>query len=229
MARLIRHRWDLTPKEAIALQRELADKVLDEHLRRKVQRVAGCDGCFVRNGKSIIAGCVVWDLERKEVVERTHVIRDCAFPYVPGLLSFREAPAVIEAAGMLESRPDVFMLDGQGMAHPRRLGLACHVGLLLDAPTIGCAKSRLCGEFTEPAASRGSSRKLVHDGDVVGRVVRTRANVKPLFVSVGHRVTLSEAEALVLQCCTNYRLPEPTRLADRFVAECKRKYERNER
>ncbi|MCB9855538.1 MAG: endonuclease V [Phycisphaerales bacterium] len=222
MARIVRHRWDLTPTEAVALQRELASRVRIAPLTNPVRLVAGSDASYSRADESIIAGWVVWDIDRREVVESVHVVRKCEFPYVPGLLSFREAPAILEAAEFLKCRPDIYMIDGQGLAHPRRMGLACHVGVLLDRPALGCAKSRLCGEFVEPARKRGSSRMLRHQGEVVGRVVRTRDGVNPLFVSVGHRITLTEAERLVLRCCTKYRLPEPTRLAHQYVTNCKR-------
>lgn len=222
MAGRIRHRWDLTPTEAVTLQRNLAGWVRVEPLLRQVRFVAGSDCSFTGGGASIIAAWVVWDQAEKQIVERVHVVRDCTFPYVPGLLSFREAPAVLDAAALLRRKPDAYMVDGQGMAHPRRLGLASHVGLVLDAPTVGCAKSRLCGAFVEPAMKRGSSRRLTHQGETIGRVVRTRDGVKPLFVSVGHRVSLEDAQRLVLRCCTKYRLPEPTRQAHQYVSELKR-------
>jgi len=142
-------------------------------------------------------------------------------PYVPGLLSFREAPACIEAAEKLEDEPDVFIIDGQGIAHPRRLGIAAHLGLFFDRPTIGCAKSRLTGEFEEPGADRGASTPLTDKGEVIGAVVRTRATVKPVFVSVGHKCTLEDAVRIVLDCAPKYRLPEPTRVAHQMVSRLK--------
>jgi deoxyribonuclease V len=187
-----------------------------------VRLIAGTDAAFSRDGERIIAGCVVWDIVDKVVVETASVVRKCEFPYVPGLLSFREAPAVLDAISRLKCDPDVYMIDGQGFAHPRRFGLACHVGIWLNRPTLGCAKRRLCGEFVEPAEKRRSSRSLIHQSETIGRVVRTKDRVRPVFVSIGHRINLDAAEKLVLRCCTRYRLPEPTRLADRFVATCKR-------
>jgi len=225
MIRSARHRWDLSPKAAIALQRKLASRVIETPLPRDTRFVAGGDCAFAHNGATIVAGWVVWDLSQSRVVEETAVSRPCEFPYVPGLLSFREAPAMIDAARQLKSTVDAFILDGQGRAHPRRLGLACHVGLWLNRPTVGCAKSRLCGEFIDPGARRGASRVLKHEGETIGRVVRTRDGVNPLFVSIGHRVTLDDAVGLVLRCSAGYRLPEPTRLADRLVTRVKREVE----
>jgi deoxyribonuclease V len=161
-----------------------------------------------------------------EVVASAHVIRPCRFPYVPGLLSFREAPAIIEAVRKLPRRPDLLVCDGQGLAHPRGLGLACHVGLWLEMPTIGAAKSRLCGEHRQVGRRRGCHVQLRHDGRVVGSVVRTRTGVKPLFVSVGHLVTLEEAIRIVLRCCRGVRLPEPTRRAHHLVSRLKKSLSR---
>jgi deoxyribonuclease V len=141
---------------------------------------------------------------------------------VPGLLSFREAPAVLAALRRLRTVPDALICDGQGLAHPRRFGLACHVGLIADLPAVGCGKSRLCGEHREPGRRRGSRARLVHDGEVVGTVLRTRVGVKPVYVSVGHRIDLPAAERLVLDCAVRFRLPEPTRLADALVGAAKR-------
>jgi deoxyribonuclease V len=153
-----------------------------------------------------------------EVLASRHVERPCGFPYVPGLLSFREAPAVIEAVTALTERPDLLMCDGQGIAHPRGLGLASHVGLWLDLPTIGVAKSRLCGAHRPVGLRRGCRVRLVHDGRVVGSVVRTRTSVKPLYVSIGHRITLPEAVGWVLRAARGYRLPEPNRRAHLLVS-----------
>ncbi|MCA9255789.1 MAG: deoxyribonuclease V [Phycisphaerales bacterium] len=222
MSTTLRHRWDLTPKEAVTIQRELAGRVRCVGRPANVRRIAGFDASYIAASESMIAGVVVWDVEHRIVVETAHVVQRCPFPYVPGLLSFREAPAVLDAASLLRSKPDLLMIDGQGLAHPRRFGLACHVGLLLDLPTIGCAKSRLCGEFIEPGRKRGSSRRLTLQGEIVGKVVRTRDDVRPLFVSVGHRIALVEAERWTLRCAVKYRLPEPTRLAHQYVTKLKR-------
>lgn len=184
--------------------------------------VGGADCAFADNGKTIIAAWVVWDIHARVVTEQVVIEQPVTFPYVPGLLSFRECPAVLAAFKKLRQHPDACMMDGHGRAHPRRLGYASHAGLWLGLPTVGCAKSRLCGEYKEPAARTGSSRQLVHKTEVIGQIVRTRIGVKPVFVSVGNLITLAEAVRLVLSCCMGYRLPEPTRLADKLVAEYKR-------
>ncbi|MFH1417890.1 MAG: deoxyribonuclease V [Planctomycetota bacterium] len=212
-----RHRWNLDTRQAIRLQQRLAAEVLQAPLANRARYVAGGDATITADGARMVAGWVVWDLRDELVVEEALAVRPVRFPYVPGLLSFREAPSLIAAARRLKSDPDVFMFDGQGLAHPRRLGLACHVGLLLDRPSLGCAKSRLCGSHAMPADRIGASSRLMYDGECVGRVVRTRRGVKPVFVSVGHRITLDDAVWLTLRCCTRYRLPEPTRLAHQFV------------
>jgi deoxyribonuclease V len=216
------HRWSLSPREAVAVQQRLAASVSVEPLRGRPQLVAGVDAAFSRDGAHCIGGVVLWDLEVGTVVEQYVAFRALAFPYVPGLLSFREAPALLAALRKLRHTPEVLMCDGHGLAHPRRFGIACHLGVLADLPSVGCAKSRLIGSHRDPAARRGS-RQPLRDGDErVGVVLRTRSGVKPVFVSVGHRCDLASAERLVLACATGYRLPEPTRLADRLVAAAKR-------
>lgn len=216
------HRWNLTPRQAIRLQGRLAHLVRQTPLRGPVRYVAGGDGAFVDGGRAIIAAWVVWDIVEKCIVEEAWARRAVRFPYVPGLLTFREAPALLAAARKLKCLPDVFMLDGQGRAHPRRIGLASHIGLCLGRPTIGCAKSRLCGEERTPPLAAGSSVPLIHDGEEVGRILRTQTGVRPVYVSVGHLVTLADAVRVTLRCCTTYRLPEPTRLADQLVGRLKR-------
>jgi deoxyribonuclease V len=152
-----------------------------------------------------------------EPFEAATAERPATFPYVPGLLAFREGPVVLEALRRLTERPDLLVFDAQGLAHPRRMGLATHMGVLLDMPSVGCAKSRLCGEYTEPDAKKGSWTRLWHSDEVIGAVVRTRDNVKPVFVSIGHRVSLEMAIELVVDCAPNYRLPETTRWAHRVA------------
>lgn len=210
------------PRQAIRLQERLAGRVRIEPLGRLPHLVAGADVAFSTEGKNCLAGVVVYDRLAGEVVEQQLAWRPARFPYVPGLLSFREAPAVLAAVRKLHTRPDLFMFDAQGMAHPRRMGLASHVGLLMDFPTIGCAKSRLCGEHDTPAASAGSVTPLMHQGERIGAVLRTRDGVKPVYVSVGHRVTLDDAVAVVMACVTRYRLPQPTRLAHILVTRHRR-------
>lgn len=199
------------------LQEKLASEIRAEPLPSPVRYVAGADMAFSPDGQRCLAGVVVYDLEAGQIVETALAWRKASFPYVPGLLSFREAPAVLAGIRKLKIVPEVFMFDGQGIAHPRRLGLASHIGLLIDAPTLGCAKSRLCGEHTEPAPQRGATAALTDNGEQIGAVVRTRDGVKPVYVSIGHRATLPSAIRLVLACGKGYRLPEPTRAAHQLV------------
>ena len=161
---------------------------------------------------------MVWDIESARVVEECVASRPLRFPYVPGLLSFREGPALLAVLRRLRSEPDALLFDGHGLAHPRRFGIACHVGLIAERPAAGCAKSRLLGAHREPGARRGSRRPLLHRGETIGSVLRTRDGIRPVYASVGHRLDLAAAERLILACGAGYRLPEPTRLADRLVA-----------
>lgn len=216
------HRWDLSPREAVRIQRELAAQLDFSPPREPIRTVAGLDAAFSRDGRDCIGGVVLWDVVKRVVLESHSARRPLRFPYVPGLLSFREAPALLAALAKLKQRPDAILCDGHGYAHPRRLGIACHIGLVADLPSAGCGKSRLVGEHREPAAKRGSRARLTDRGEVIGRVVRTRDGVKPVYVSAGHHMDLATAEKLVLRCAIGYRLPEPTRLADRLVAEVKR-------
>jgi len=212
----------MTPKQAIAVQKRLASHVLVKAPASEPRWVAGCDLAFSRDGRTCIAGVVLWDRRERSVVE-SHVARlPLRFPYVPGLLSFREAPALLAALRRLRREPDALMLDGHGLAHPRRFGIACHVGLIVGRPAVGCAKSRLVGEHAEPGRRRGASRALRDRGEIIGRVVRTRDATRPIYVSVGHAFDLPSAVRLALACGGGYRLPEPTRLADRLVAAEKR-------
>ncbi len=209
------HPWDVSPAEAVGIQRRLAPLVREERLDLgAVQTVGGLD-VSVREDR-VRAAVVVLALDGLRVVEQAVWEGPAAFPYVPGLLSFREVPAVLPALEQLRALPDVLMLDAQGRAHPRRFGLACHLGVLLDRPALGVAKSLLVGRYDGLGDEKGATADLIHRKDVVGRAVRTRENVLPVFVSVGHRVTLGDAVALALRLTTRYKLPEPTRLAHRL-------------
>ncbi len=211
------HDWPTSPGEAIVLQRALAGRVRLRPLHRLPVRVAGLDAAFACGGRVVVAGVVLWDRQRQAVIE-SHVVRvPCVFPYVPGLLSFREAPGLIEALRRLRNRPGALICDAHGLAHPRRFGLACHVGLWAGLPTVGCAKSRLCGAHGEPALRRGSRRALRDRGARIGTVLRTREAVRCVYVSPGHLCDHDSAVRLVLACAVRYRLPEPTRLADALV------------
>ena len=180
-------------------------------LQGDLRYVAGAD--VSTEGDRAYATVAVLDFPGLSVVEVRGFEAPLEFPYVPGLLAFREIPSVVGALRQVETAVDVVILDAQGLAHPRRMGLASHIGLFLDVPTVGCAKSLLVGSFEEPGSKKGSATDLVHRGDVVGRVVRTRERVSPVYVSVGNGIDLESATALVLACCTKYRLPEPTRQA----------------
>ena len=210
------HPWDVSPKEAIAIQRRLASQVVrsDDREPAGVRRIAGVDISVDRARGRGIGAVVVLSYPELAVVEVAVEEAPLTFPYVPGLLSFRETPVLAAAFARITGPIDLLLVDGQGLAHPRRFGLACHLGLLLDVPAIGCAKSRLVGEHGAPGEAAGSRTDLIDGGEVIGGVVRTRAAVKPIFVSIGHRIGLAEAEAWALRCCRGYRLPEPTRLAD---------------
>ena len=208
--------------EAVAIQRRFARRVTSTPLSRAPRLIVGVDMALLPDGERCVAGCVVWDCVNAAVRERTTAVRRLRFPYVPGLLSFREAPVVLAALSRLKAEPDVVMCDGHGLAHPRRFGLACHVGVLLDRPTLGCAKSRLTGTHGEPGDKRGSRTALCEGSDRVGTVLRTRDGTKPVYVSIGHRMSLADAERVVMACGVGYRIPEPTRLADKLVAARKR-------
>ena len=219
------HDWYLAPREAIALQRRLAGRVEREGRLGPVRHIAGVDIGFEQRGEITRAAVVVlaWPAQESgefEVVERMVHREPTRMPYIPGLLSFREVPAALAAFDRLSVTPDLVMVDGQGIAHPRRLGVASHLGLWLDLPTIGVAKSRLCGRHGEPGPARGDWTPLVDgpDDEVIGAVLRSRVGVKPLFVSPGHRVTLPTALAWVVACLGRTKLPEPTRLADRLAS-----------
>ena len=220
------HAWDLSPAQAIALQKTLAGVVvrtdrLGPGGRRAIKRVAGVDAAFADGGRVIRAAAVVLSYPGLDPTDRVLVERPTTFPYIPGLLSFREVPALLEALGRLPAAPDLILCDGHGYAHPRRLGLACHLGLWLDTPTIGVAKSRLTGSHDEPGPAKGDVAWLLagkgeRPRERLGAVMRTRERVKPVYVSAGHRISLRTAMALTLACTTRYRLPEPTRLADKL-------------
>ncbi len=216
------HRWSLSPAAGRRLQERLAQRVVQRPVRRDVRWFAGVDATITPDEQTIIAGVVVWDAaaptDAEAVVERHIASRAAQFPYVPGLLSFRELPAILAALRALRIRPDVVLVDGAGLAHPRACGLACHLGLWLELPTVGCAKSRLCGDADEPAQPRGSRATLTLGGRAVGDVLRTRTNVKPLYVSPGHLCDRESAVRLTLATARRYRLPEPTRLAHQLVS-----------
>jgi deoxyribonuclease V len=215
------HEWNLSYKEAIAIQRNLASQVQFIAIKKRPRIIAGLDCAFSNDSKKIFAAAVIISLPDISVIETAIAARKLEFPYIPGLLSFREAPVCIDVIEKLKATPDAFIIDGQGFAHPRRLGIACHIGLLTNKPAIGCAKSRLIGTFKEPGNKKGCFSPLVDSDEEIGAVLRTRTDVKPVYVSVGHKCTLDDAIKVVLECTTKYRLPEPSRLAHQLVGQAK--------
>ncbi len=207
------HSWQMTPDQAKRVQRELAVMVSRRNEFDAVRLVAGVDISAPNAAGLARAAVIVLSYPELAPVERKVVTKEVTFPYVPGLLSFRESPLIIAACEDLEATPDLILVDGQGIAHPRRLGLASHLGLLWDKPTIGCAKSRLCGEHKMVSAEPGSYAEITDNGEVIGAVLRTKAGVAPLYISIGHKVDLETAISWVVRCCRGQRLPEPTRLA----------------
>jgi deoxyribonuclease V len=216
------HSWKLGYGEARRLQEELAGRVRLVPLPKRLRLVAGADMAFSKDLGLFFAAAVVLSYPGMELIEQALVRHRSSFPYIPGLLSFREAPALLEAFRKLRHVPDAVICDGQGIAHPRRMGLASHMGLWLGIPTAGCAKSRLIGEHAEPGNSKGDGAPLMQDGEQIGTVVRTRPGVRPVFVSPGHLSDLDSSVRLVVACCRRFRLPEPTRLAHMAVTRAKR-------
>jgi len=215
------HSFALTPEEAVRLQQELAAKIVSAGGPdpAEVRFVAGADASYAKGGGTISAAVVVLKVPELSIVERAWAELAVGFPYIPGLLTFREGPALLEAFGKIRAKPDVILFDGQGIAHPRGLGIASHIGLLLETPSIGVAKRLLVGQADEPGEKKGSIRPIRKNGEVIGMAVRTKDRVRPVYVSVGHRIDLERAVALVLKTARGYRLPEPTRAAHRYANE----------
>ncbi|MDT7541083.1 MAG: deoxyribonuclease [Acidobacteriota bacterium] len=218
------HEWGLAPREAVELQKSLRERVRIAPLRKKIRTVAGADISFNKFSPVVWAGIVVLRLPSLEVVEEVGVVSETQFPYVPGLLSFRETPSVLEAWAKLKTEPDAVMFDGQGIAHPRRVGIASHVGLLINRPTFGCAKSVLVGKYEEPDAERGSWSPMIDpkNDETVGAALRTKTRTHPIYVSPGHLIDLEGAIKLTLACDGGYRQPEPTRRAHLLVNAMRR-------
>lgn len=217
------HDWNLTPAQAIQLQKQLAFEVVaHDDFDKSIKTVAGIDlGYDARNDTSR-AAAVVLSFPELALLETAEALLPIQFPYVPGLLSFRETPVAIKALEKLKITPDLILCDGQGLAHPRRFGIACHIGLITDVPTLGAAKSLLVGKFENLGETRGSTAPLIHRNEQIGTALRTKDKVQPVYVSVGHRIRLETAIDYVLQCAPKYRLPETTRLADKMASYRKR-------
>ncbi|NOZ20443.1 MAG: deoxyribonuclease V [Planctomycetes bacterium] len=217
------HRWDVSYARARELQEELRSRLILRAPRRKFRLVAGTDISYSKKSDQFFGGVIVLSLPDLEEVDRATAVGRVTFPYIPGLLSFREAPVLLKAFGQLRTTPDLVLFDGQGTAHPRGIGLASHLGLVIDLPSIGCAKSRLCGEHGDVGPRAGSHVPLKLDGKTIGAVVRTRDNVNPIFVSPGHRMGVRSSVTWALRCCAGYRIPEPTRRAHHLVNELRMK------
>jgi deoxyribonuclease V len=213
------HRWDLPAAEAIAVQQSLRDQVVTRNELGSVRTVAGVD--ISTANERAHAAIVVLRFPELEPLEAVEADLPLTFPYIPGLLAFREAPAILAAVQDLRIEPDLFMLDGQGLAHPRRMGIASHVGVILDKPSIGCAKSLLCGQCGPVGPAAGDHAEIVDKGEVIGAAVRTREGTQPVYVSIGHKVDLPSAISCVLRCCRGYRIPEPARWAHRVAGGAK--------
>ena len=211
------HDWNLSPPEAVALQHQLRSQIHIEPLTQTPRTIAGCDISFNKFEETVYAGIVVLDLETLETIEEAGVVSTAPFPYIPGLLSFREIPSLLDAWAKLTTEPDVVMFDGHGIAHPRRIGIASHAGLFLNRPTFGCGKSVLVGKYDEPAPERGSWSPMTHYKDIIGAALRTKNKVNPVYVSPGHLIDLETAIGLTLKTDGGYRIPEPTRRAHNLV------------
>lgn len=212
------HPWDVSIDEAKTIQQRLRDRVVTGDRLGSIHHVAGIDVGFEQMNTITRAAIAVLSFPDLELVDQVLARRPTSFPYVPGLLSFREVPAVLDAFDKLRIRPDLLLCDGQGIAHPRRFGIACHIGVWLDIPSIGVAKSRLIGTHTEVPPQKGAYAELYDHDECVGAVLRTRANVRPLYISVGHRISLTTAIDYVMRCTTRYRLPETTRYAHKLAS-----------
>ncbi len=217
MKPVFEHPWNLNEAEALLLQKELAKKVIVHDELNDIKYISGCDVAYDDKNDLQIAAVVVLDSETFDVVE-TSVVEDVShFPYIPGLFSFRELPSLVKALDAIKTIPDLIVCDGQGIAHPRKFGLACHLGVLFDVPTIGCGKTRLHGQSIDPGLKRGDHAPLFDNEEIIGNVLRTQDNVKPVYVSVGHKISLKTACDWIIKLSPNFRLPETTRHADHAV------------
>ncbi len=208
---------------AFDIQKELSKRVISKREFGELKTVAGADISVLKNENKLICGIIMFSYPGLAEIERVYSVSDEKFPYIPGLLAFREGPAIIETFKKLRQKPDLLIIDGQGIAHPRGFGIACHVGVLLDVPSMGIAKKRLYGKYDEPGEKRGSWTPLLSkEEDVIGSVLRTRDGKNPVFVSLGHKIDSDSAREIALECARGYRIPEPTRRADIYVAELKK-------
>ena len=212
-------------EDAIVYQKKLSSRVVQKNGFKSIGTIAGVDLAIFKKEKKLVCGIVVFSYPELEVLEKVYNISDEEFPYIPTLLAFREGPAILETFEKIRNKPDLIMLDGHGMAHPRSFGIACYIGVILGIPSFGVAKKRLFGEYDDPDTFKGANSPLTsgRDKKTVGTVLRTKDNVKPVFISVGNNIDLNTSVEIALECCRGYRIPEPTRLADKYVAELKKK------
>lgn len=224
MQAVVPHRWDLTPQAAARLQLEMRGRLKKEKDFGAIRTVAGADIALSTRGREAMgyAGVIVYSFPDLKEIERKSAQRPLTFPYVPGLLVFREGPALLDAFARLRTEPDLLLFDAHGYSHPRRFGLACHLSVVMDKPGIGVAKSLLVGDYREPPDRVGAWTPLVEGEETIGAVLRTRPGVQPVFISIGHRVNLEAAVELALACTDGTRIPKPTREADHFVEQLKR-------
>ncbi|HWP49181.1 MAG TPA: deoxyribonuclease V [Candidatus Limnocylindrales bacterium] len=213
------HPWDVDPNQAIQIQKQLRDQLILQKTQEIYRRIAGADVSYDKGSDILYAAVVVLELPNLQIIEEASAVGRSTFPYIPGLLVFREAPILLKAFEKIHQEPDVIMFDGQGIAHPRGIGIASQMGLWLDKPCIGCAKSKLFGDYREAdlGPKAGSYTPLTYRGKIIGAVLRTRDNVSPVFVSAGHKIDLATSIELVLKSCQGYRIPEPTRQAHNLV------------
>jgi deoxyribonuclease V len=219
------HPWDVSVRQAIDIQKNLSSRVRCKGSPTGIKTIAGVDIAIRRNTDKAYCGIIIFEYPSLKLLSETYSSDTLKFPYVPGLLSFREGPLFLKTWELVGSKPDLIVFDGQGIAHPRRLGIASHMGLLLDIPAIGCAKSRLFGSYTNPGPSRGSMSYLYDDNNCkIGVVIRTRDNVSPVFVSPGHNIGIDESAEIIMACAVKYRIPVPTRTAHVKVGEYKNSF-----
>lgn len=209
------HSWEVSPQKAIKIQKDLKSNISLKKSFNKIDKIAGVDVSYYQN--KMIAGVIIFKFPNLKIIERQSFVASINFPYIPGLLTFRERPSILAAFKKIKNEPDIILFDGQGIAHPRRMGIATHLGLFLNRPTIGCAKSRLSGKYTSVGEEKGDYTLLKEDEEVLGAVLRTRKRVKPIFVSPGHKIDLSNSIEIILKCIVKYRLPLPVREAHIFV------------
>ena len=211
------HSWTVTFQEAIRIQDQLREKLVFRPPHKPIRTLAAADVSYDPAGEIHFGAFLLFRFPDLSLLEKTWAVEKISFPYIPGLLTFREAPVLLKAFSQLSQEPDLLLLDGQGIAHPRSMGIASHLGVLLNLPAIGCAKSRLCGAYEEPGLQKGSTAPLKENGKTVGMAVRTRTGIKPVFVSPGHRMDFETSVKVVLALCRTYRIPEPLRQAHAFV------------